>query len=141
MIFDYPRNVRFQCLRCALCCGDTTERVRRILLLEAETRRIAQAIRKPIEEFAMRIEGHAPYVYEMIKTVEEGKCVFLEKKECTVYPMRPLICRFYPFELKIVGNAKREFFFTKECLGIGKGERLTKSYFKSLLQQIKKASM
>lgn len=135
--FDYPRNIRFRCLKCALCCGDTTKRVRHVLLSKIEAERIAEAIGKPTQEFATKIEGRAPYTYEMRKTMREGKCIFLNDKRCTIYPLRPLICRFYPFQLKITANGKHEFLRTRECQGVGKGKRLTKNYFENLLQQLR----
>jgi len=134
--FNYPRNIRFRCLKCALCCGDTTKKVRHVLLLKMEAERIAEAIGKPAEEFATKIEGHAPYTCEMRKTMREGKCIFLDDNRCTIYPLRPLICRFYPFELRITANGKHEFLRARECQGIGEGKTLTKNYFENLLQQI-----
>jgi len=136
MSFDYPRNVNFQCLKCATCCGDTKQKVRHILLLHTEAEKIAEATGKPIEEFAMGIEHHAPYVYEMRKTVAEGKCIFLQNSRCAIYPLRPLVCRFYPFELKPTKNGKHQFLYTEECHGIGRGEKLARDYFRNLFQQL-----
>jgi Fe-S-cluster containining protein len=82
----------------------------------------------------VKVEGKAPYSYEMKKTAEDGKCVFLEKNHCAIYSMRPLICRFYPFELKIAANQKHKFRYTDECPGMGKGKMLGKNYFGKLLQ-------
>ncbi len=135
--FRYPVNVHFRCTRCAICCGDTASRVRHILLLRAEAERIAEATSKPIEEFAVRTENGAPYVYEMKKTVDEGRCIFLQKNFCTIYELRPLVCRFYPFEFRATENGKRTFLYTRECPGIGQGEKTTRRYFKELLRQLK----
>ena len=136
MAFNYPRNVRYFCMKCATCCGDTETRDRHILLLKPEAERIVDATAKRVEEFAHKLEGHAPYVYEMMKTVNEGKCVFLKNKRCTIYALRPLVCRFYPFELKTAEAGKHEFFYTSECRGIGAGNQLTEEYFENLLKQL-----
>jgi Fe-S-cluster containining protein len=135
MSFNYPRGVRFQCQRCATCCGDTETRVRHILLLRFEADRISKAKSQPINEFAGEIEDHEPYVYEISKKSEERKCVFLKGNHCEIYTLRPLICRFYPFELKTTKNGKYEFSYTEECRGIGKGRRLGRAYFENLFQQ------
>ncbi len=135
--FSYPEDIRFRCTRCGLCCGNTRERVRRVLLLDSDVERIVAATQKSVEEFAEKTRGREPYVYEMIKTGEGGKCFFLENERCTIYASRPLICRFYPFELRIVGNGKREFLCTTECPGIGRGKKLTENYFKKLLRQLR----
>ena len=119
MKFDYPKNVRFECERCALCCGDTKNRVRSILLLRIEAERISQKTLKSVDDFAEKIEGFEPYVYRMRKT-KDGKCIFLKNKSCSVYHIRPLICMFYPFELKEVGSNRYIFAYTDECPAIGK---------------------
>jgi len=133
--FDYPKNVRFQCTECALCCGDTKKRVRHILLLKKEAERISEATFKPAEEFAAQIEGREPYVYEMKKTEKEGKCLFLKENLCAIYASRPLICRFYPFQLRNMKDGRHGFSHTTECPGIGKGKRVGKSYLERLFQQ------
>jgi Fe-S-cluster containining protein len=132
--FDYPAEVRFQCTKCGICCGDTKEKTRHILLLTAEAAQIATATSQPIAEFAVKIDGKAPYSHEMKKTLENGKCIFLSQNRCTIYPLRPLICRFYPFELKIATNQKHQFLHTNECPSIGKGKPLSKNYFEELFQ-------
>jgi Fe-S-cluster containining protein len=133
MRFEYPAELRFQCTKCGLCCGDTKKKTRHILLLTAEAEQIATATAQPIPQFAAKTKGKTPYTHEMKKTPENGKCVFLAKNCCTIYPIRPLICRFYPFELKST-NQKYQFHYTNECPSIGKGKTLRKSYFDKLLQ-------
>jgi Fe-S-cluster containining protein len=129
----YPRNVRFVCDKCAICCGDTEKKARTILLLNVEAQGISKDTKKVIKEFALKIKGSRPYVYQMKKT-DEGKCVFLKDKLCSIYEIRPLICRFYPFELKTFED-NYIFTFTDECPRIGKGSRLEKSYFEKLFEE------
>lgn len=133
MNFDYPTTVRFHCAKCGICCGDTKEKTRHILFLSTEAEQIAKATLQPICKFAAKT-GKAPYVYEMKKTTEEGKCVFLENNCCTIYSLRPLICKFYPFELKISQGRKHRFLFTEECPGINKGKMLSEAYFRKLFR-------
>lgn len=135
MSFCHPRDVHFQCQRCGLCCRDTETRTRHILLLGAEARRISKHTSKPIRGFAAQIEGSEPYGYEMKKTPEKGKCVFLNGNTCAIYTLRPLICRFYPFQLRMGKNRKHYFLHTEECPGIGKGEGLQKSFFENLFAE------
>jgi Fe-S-cluster containining protein len=131
--FDYPKKVRFKCEKCALCCGDTKDRVRRILLLEIEAKSISQKTHKSVKDFAEKLNGFEPYIYTMKKT-EGRKCVFLKDDLCTIYKTRPLICRFYPFELKEDENRKHVFAYTDECPAIGKGPCLEKGYFERLFK-------
>ena len=134
MNFDYPSAVRFRCIKCGNCCGDTKEKIRHVLLLKTEAEQISKTTLRPILDFAVKIEGRAPYSYELKKTAEGGCCIFLENNRCNIYPLRPLICRFYPFELKIAVNQKYEFLFTDECPGINQGKLLDEDYFKKLFR-------
>ena len=130
MGFTFPANLRFKCNGCALCCGDTDKKTRHILLLECEAEEIAAQTRQPKAAFCVPVEGKAPYVYEMKKS-GDGKCVFLKENRCGIYPQRPLVCMFYPFELRQNENTKmHEFDFTAECPAIGEGAALTRRDFK-----------
>ena len=133
MSLKYPKNIRFVCNKCAICCGNTEKRDRTILLLGVEAQRISKEIRKTTREFACKTESSGPYVYQMKKT-GEGKCVFLKDNLCAIYEIRPLICRFYPFELKTT-RKHPVFTFTPECPCIGKGPRVRKSFFEKLLRE------
>jgi Fe-S-cluster containining protein len=133
MNFNNPAAVRFQCTKCGKCCGDTKEKTRHILLLKTEAEQIATATSQPTSAFTIKIKNKAPYNYEMKKT-KDGKCIFLKNNRCTIYSVRPLICRFYPFELKIAHSGKHTFLYTLECSGINKGPMLSKNYFRKLLR-------
>jgi Fe-S-cluster containining protein len=129
--FIYPENVCFECNRCGLCCGDTEHKTRHILLLESEAESTSAETALPIEDFAIENSSTPPYIYEMKKP--EGKCSFLKNNQCTIYETRPLICRFYPFELKFDQDKKTHVFkYTLECPTINKGKALSKKDFEEL---------
>lgn len=134
MRFEYPRDIRFKCKRCALCCGDTKNRDRSVLMMKIEAYRISRKTLIDLDELAEKIEGFEPYVYQMRKT-ENGKCFFLKDNLCSIYQIRPLICRFYPFKLQNLGNNKYVFAYTKECPGIGKKSLLKRDFFEKLFRE------
>ena len=132
MDFNYPDGLRFECNTCGLCCGDTPKKIRHILLLQREVEDIAVRTSRAINVFCTEVIDKFPYVYEM-KKATEGKCVFLESNLCSIYSLRPLICRFYPFELKF--DLKKEahvFDFTLECPAINQGKVLSQKDFEKL---------
>jgi Fe-S-cluster containining protein len=102
-----------------------------ILLLRIEAEMISQKASRNLDEFAERKEGVEPYVYQMRKT-SDGKCTFLKDNLCTIYSIRPLICRFYPFRLDDLGNQKYIFSYTEECPGVGSGPQLKRKFFSKL---------
>jgi Fe-S-cluster containining protein len=131
--FEYPDSVRFRCIKCGICCGDTDENVRHILLLTSEAEQISKSTLKPTSQFAAKISGREPFKFEMKKRTEDGKCIFLENTLCTIYSVRPLICRFYPFELSSE-SGKHRFLFTEECPGINRGRVLSEVYFRKMFR-------
>ena len=134
MDFTYPVNIRFDCNRCSLCCGDTKQKTRHILLLETEAKKISAETSLPIPDFSSKIVDKPPYAYEIKKT-SEGKCVFLKDNRCSIYLLRPLICVFYPFELKFDKDKLLHIFdFTLECSGINQGKVVREIDFKKLFE-------
>jgi Fe-S-cluster containining protein len=136
--FTCPNNLAFECSKCGLCCGDTIEKNRHVLLLEQEANAISAETCLLKEAFTTQIADKTPYRYEMKKN-SEGKCCFLKDNQCCIYELRPLICRFYPFELKFDSCKDQYVFnFTFECPGITKGRLVTKKVFEDLFSLAKK---
>lgn len=113
--------------------------MRHVLLLKADAERIAKNTKQAVEGFAREAEGKAPYVYEMVKNAETGKCVFHSENGCAVYEVRPLICRFYPFSLS-EENGEYVFKVSDECPCVSclicwEGEKsLSYTYFKRMFE-------
>ena len=132
MDFTCPNNVLFDCNRCGLCCGDTKQKTRHILVLESEANNISVETCLPKQDFTKQITDRKPYCFEMKKS-SEGKCVFLKVNQCSIYMFRPLICRFYPFELKFDPDKDQHVFdFTVECPGISGGRMINRKDFEAL---------
>ncbi|MGF3522108.1 MAG: YkgJ family cysteine cluster protein [Candidatus Bathyarchaeia archaeon] len=139
MNIEYPKAVVFKCSHCGVCCGDTDQKTRHILLTEKDARRISQFTRQPIRKFAYPVEGKSPYLYEMRKNAGTKKCLFHQNSQCKIYSCRPLICRFYPFQLT-EEQGKYTFKLTSECPevhtldALSEGEILGERYFRQLLK-------
>jgi len=124
----YPENLRWKCVRCAICCGDIEKRARHILILASEARAIAGRTGMRIEEFARRLKDAEPYEFEIRKN--NNRCMFLNGVSCRIYSKRPLVCRFYPFLLKRSESGTLEFELPEhECQGLGRGRKLRQGYF------------
>ena len=131
MKLRFPKNIRFECQRCAKCCGDTSDRERNILMLEREVRWILESTKLKPEEFSTLSSNTGPYWYAMRK--KDSKCIFLKGTDCQIYPHRPLLCRFYPFWLKKLGAESFEFKVSKECPGVGLGKVIEEKDFRAML--------
>jgi Fe-S-cluster containining protein len=103
-----------------------------------DAERISNKTLLSIHEFAEQVPNCEPYSYQMRKP-EDGKCFFLENNRCTIYEIRPLICRFYPFQLENLRNNRYSFSYTNKCEGTGKGPHHKKEFFEDLFNKATKA--
>jgi Fe-S-cluster containining protein len=101
-------------------------------MLEEEAEEIQKQTDINTNEFCFEITDQQPYMFEM-KTPHDEKCFFLKQNDCSIYSFRPMICRFYPFELKFDQEQQKYVFnATAECPALNQGKRLTQAYFKRL---------
>lgn len=124
-----PSKVKFECQRCARCCGDTPHRGRIIYLLSDEVQRISKSTGLHPIEFSSQISGLGKFDYKMKK--RNGVCIFLKNKACRVYGTRPRTCLLYPFMARKSNNSLI-FEISDDCPGIGLGDKLTSYDFKKL---------
>ncbi len=127
-----PKNMRFECQRCARCCGDTSHRGRNLLLTKNEVEEISTRSGLNPLSFSTPVTQKGQYEYKMKK--RGGKCVFLDGKACRIYDVRPIICRFYPFSM-CKKDKKYVFDFAEDCPGIGLGEVLPGEKFEDMVEE------
>lgn len=129
--FIYPNEIIWKCQQCTLCCKDSYNHVRRIKLLKQESISLSRKINIPIEQFATPTFDKI-YSHEILKN--NGKCIFLKNNFCKIYNNRPLVCQFYPFEMKSFENDVYQIIFSgKECTSIDKGHKLKEPFFRNLV--------
>jgi Fe-S-cluster containining protein len=132
----YPSNLRWICVRCTNSCHDLPGRERNILLTMNDITRITRTTKLTAQEFSRSSRGTAPYERKMKK--HNGRCVFLQGSRCSIYGTRPLICRFYPFSLRPLGDKMLEVGFDSSCSGIGTGPNRSERFFRGLITLAKK---
>ncbi|MDO5844567.1 MAG: YkgJ family cysteine cluster protein [Methanocorpusculum sp.] len=106
----------FRCLRCGKCCsGDDNE----VMVSPEEVDLLVKASGLSFDEIAEPYpswieESGAKFTFGwVLKRGEDGNCIFLKEKKCSVYNSRPHICRTYPFMLDGFD------LLTSECEGVG----------------------
>ncbi len=113
------RNAEFACRCCGECCSGKDNEVmvspEEIDLLCKATCLTPDEIAEPYPEW-IHDQGATFTFGRVLRRGEDGNCMFLENKRCTVYEHRPHICRTYPFML----DGDRLLVF--ECCGCKSGE-------------------
>ncbi|MEM1742029.1 MAG: YkgJ family cysteine cluster protein [Desulfurococcaceae archaeon] len=115
-------RIRFTCIRCGRCCSTGPN----VALTIFDICRIAKYLNMEWRD----LRGKYVYLYvadvipiPVIRGLGD-KCVFLVFNdvlpECSIYPVRPMRCRLYPF-LPVSPGDKNKLSYDKYCLGIGEG--------------------
>jgi hypothetical protein len=111
----------FRCTGCARCCraafGDNT-----VTLFPGEIRAIMRAtglewlqVAEPEEVGDVDRYGNRHAFEWALRKKPDGDCIFLDGGRCSIYDLRPRICRTYPFFLE--GKMVQAC----ECDGLGEG--------------------
>ena len=65
---------------------------------------------------------------------KDGKCQFLDNKQCSVYKARPIQCRTWPFWSTNMNSKTWNKEISKFCPGINKGKLFTKEDIKKIIK-------
>ncbi|MDI6853430.1 MAG: YkgJ family cysteine cluster protein [Deltaproteobacteria bacterium] len=105
----------FACRQCGeCCCGD-----KGILVTPSEAEALAAFLRLTLEELQSRFLIDSPLGPQLATL--NGACVFLADNRCRVHPVKPRICREWPFLPALLKHAD-EFEAAKEaCPGLAQG--------------------
>ena len=111
--FDRTSMFGYSCSRCCVCCRDKT-----IHLNPYEIARLANnrgiSTTRLIEQFTTN--GGT-----VLKSRQDGTCIFLDGEGCTVHSDRPLVCRLYPLGRRVDFLGVEEFFLMgleDSCRGV-----------------------
>ncbi|MHA1755004.1 MAG: YkgJ family cysteine cluster protein [Candidatus Odinarchaeia archaeon] len=132
-------SLKFKCQKCGQCCNSEViisyPDIRQMML----NPNLADRIKKNFKPRS--IKGRPIYTTNSIVGVDErNPCVFLKELKCSIYEIRPKICRTYPFSV-IPKNSKTSIktkticerkasdgniyclvLIDMKCPGVGKGD-------------------
>ena len=137
--------VRFECVKCGECCRRkgliVTVTGRDVVRLSSTLGMAAPDLLRALDFYVLPENGNAPKglcdtpllktesgnAYMALRKMESGDCIFLKDNQCMIHPIRPFVCRTFPFVFRNVsGNVKWGFSAMKDiCPGIGEGSKVT----------------
>ena len=115
--------VRFECQKdCANCC---TTNGGFVFITDEDVSKIARFLKINEDEFLKKFTRKVGNKISLIDK-DEKDCIFLKNKKCSIYPVRPIQCRTFPFWPQNLKTEKRWHIVQDDCPGIGKGRLFTK---------------
>jgi hypothetical protein len=118
----FEDGLRFGCTQCGQCCTGAHGIIR---VEEDEVRALAASLGLTVAVFTRRFLYRIRGGYS-IRERRNGNCMFLRDGRCTVYALRPVQCRTYPFWFENVRSERAWARTATECPGIGEGRRYGK---------------
>jgi len=127
--YFFDQGIHFECQQCGACCnGDPG-----IVYVDLdEVKHIAEYLSEGIHFFTDKylLPLRAGYT---IKEHSDGRCFFYNNG-CTIYPVRPLQCRTYPFWFENLRSSKKWKHVLRECPGIGCGPLYSREKILKIVQ-------
>lgn len=91
----YKEGLSFECTGCGNCCTGSPGYV---WVNDQEIEEMANFLNMPIDKFRMQYlrQKHGRYALVELK-YKNYDCIFLKDDKCSIYPVRPVQCRTYPW--------------------------------------------
>lgn len=83
-------SLKFNCKQCGKCCKG----VKKLILTAKDIEKIKAFTGR--EDFFKFREG-----INYLKLTKEKGCIFLRDNKCSIYPVRPLVCKMYPLQIML----------------------------------------
>ena len=116
----YAAGLRFSCTQCGKCC---TGKPGTVKITEADLHRLAGRGGFSEARFRADYTRQLPDGIIALREREDGACVFCDPSQgCTVYDLRPLQCRTYPFWHTHLESSRAWETAAQGCPGIGQGD-------------------
>jgi Fe-S-cluster containining protein len=122
----YQAGLSFTCTQCGNCCSGEPGYV---WLTKSEIRRISEYLGRSdawLDRSHLRRVG---FRYSLTER-PDGDCIFLDRREdgstgCSIYPVRPLQCRTWPFWNQNLWNEGSWNDAHTKCPGMNRGKQYT----------------
>ena len=147
---------RFECTKCGACCrdeflivtvtGSDIVRIAAVLGLSPNEMLKAldfyvvsdgESIPVGLERFpSVATEGGLSFI--SLKTMENSECVFLKDHLCMIHPVRPVVCRSFPFVFDESDGQRTWGLSAKKeiCPGLGTGPEVSEIELEELADTI-----
>lgn len=129
----YQDGLHFECTQCGNCCTGSPGYV---WVTEEDILRIAEYLDKPIGEIRLMYTRPARGKVSLTEFAN-GDCVFFDPQQrgCTIYPVRPVQCRTWPFWHSNVDSPELWQQTQQVCPGAGQGNFVSLEEIQTQLSQ------
>ncbi len=117
-------GINFQCQGSSNCCVSRGS-YGYVYLSNKDLRRFSKHFNISILDFKHKYCEYTNGFVHLKEIYQNGNCMFLKNKKCSVYKSRPTQCRTWPFWEENLNSKKWNNEIKNFCPGIGKGKKIT----------------
>ena len=153
---DDDRLPHFECTKCGACCRDETLLVTVVgsdivkiaavlglgpddMLKALDFYIVSDGATTPVGlERISSIATERGLAFMALKKMENGDCVFLKEDLCMIHPIRPLVCKSFPFVFTESDGQRTWGLSAKKeiCPGLGVGRQVSKVEIEELADTV-----
>ena len=112
----YKDGLRFKCTECGKCCTGPSGNV---WVSDKEMTAIAEFLKISLGLFKRKYVRLREKSYALVEMKSQNHdCVFLKDKKCSIYPVRPVQCRTYPWWQENLNSGESWKLAAESCEGI-----------------------
>jgi len=146
----------FECTKCGACCrdehllvtmtGNDIVKIAAVLGLGPDDMLktldfyiVTNGVSIPVGlERISSVATERGFAFMALKKMENGDCVFLKDNLCMIHPVRPLVCRSFPFVFNDSKGQRNWGLSAKKeiCPGLGIGPQITEPEIEDLAETI-----
>jgi len=119
----YAEGLQFKCTQCGNCCSGPPGHV---WVSKEEVARIAEHLGRPDGKLGSEYLRRAGFRHSLTEK-PNGDCVFLKREGgktlCSIYTVRPLQCRTWPFWNENLKSEDAWFAAAEKCPGMNTGKQ------------------
>lgn len=90
----YKEGLKFKCTECGGCCTGFPGYA---WVNDEEIKKMAIYLKINLKQFQKRYLRQVNGRYALLEKPKNYDCIFLEGKKCSIYPVRPVQCRTFPW--------------------------------------------
>lgn len=130
----YHEGLSFSCTRCGNCCTGPGY----VWITDEEIAALARHLNEPIHVIEGVYTKQLPSGRRVLRDGANDDCVFFNREQgCTVYEVRPIQCRTWPFWERNVVDPESWAETQQRCPGAGHGELISVEEITRRVRQIR----
>ena len=109
----YEKGIKFQCQGSANCCVSRGS-YGFVFLSKNDLSKIAKFFKISLIDFKKKYCQTTEGFIHLKEVRENGDCIFLDNKRCSIYKARPTQCRTWPFWAENMNSKKKTIIIGKK---------------------------